>query len=76
MVPLLARHGVHAVHLGINAACIPPAVPPVFRWRDEASNTEILMLVYAGRSFLLTLLVSSVLLAQRSLETAGAMAAT
>ncbi|MEX0744289.1 MAG: DUF5054 domain-containing protein [Phycisphaeraceae bacterium] len=43
MVPLLAEAGVQFLHVGVNPASTPPAVPPVFRWRDEASGSELIM---------------------------------
>ncbi len=47
LVPLLAEAGIKLLHIGVNEASSVPDVPPVFRWRDEASDTEILM-IYRG----------------------------
>lgn len=44
-VPLLAAHGVRALHVGYNGACVMPQVPPAFHWRHAASNTTLLLLV-------------------------------
>lgn len=43
MVPLLADAGVRFLHIGVNPAANPPDVPPVFRWHDETSGTELLV---------------------------------
>lgn len=40
VVPVLAGAGVRAITVGVDG--ILPEVPPLFRWRDEASNTEVL----------------------------------
>lgn len=45
MIPLLAEAGVRFFHVGVNPASTVPEVPPVFRWRDEASSSELLMMV-------------------------------
>lgn len=47
IVPLLAEAGVRFLHIGVNAACTPPDVPPLFRWRDPASETD-LAVMYQG----------------------------
>ncbi|MBK9121679.1 MAG: DUF5054 domain-containing protein [Chloroflexi bacterium] len=44
MIPLLAEAGVRMFHVGVNPAATVPAVPPVFKWRDETSSTEVLMM--------------------------------
>jgi hypothetical protein len=44
MIPLLAEAGIRFFHIGTNAASTVPDVPPVFIWRDIASNTEIIMM--------------------------------
>ena len=33
IIPLLAEAGVKFLHIGVNPACSPPSVPPIFRWR-------------------------------------------
>ena len=47
LVPLLAEAGIKLLHIGVNEASSVPDVPPVFRWRDEASGAEV-MIVYRG----------------------------
>jgi hypothetical protein len=44
IVPLLAEAGIRFLHIGVNEASTPPDVPPVFRWRDEASDSEIMVM--------------------------------
>lgn len=41
LVPLLAAAGVEFLHIGVNSASTPPAVPPLFRWQapDGAAVT-------------------------------------
>lgn len=46
MVPLLAEAGIEFLHIGTNPAAAVPDVPPVFRWRDEATSSEIIMMVH------------------------------
>jgi hypothetical protein len=48
VVPLLAKHGVTALSIGVNGGCAPPAVPRIFRWKDNASATSVYGLVHAG----------------------------
>ena len=48
MVPLLAEAGVRFLHIGVNPACSPPAVPDEFRWRDPASGAEIVVVYDKG----------------------------
>lgn len=43
IVPLLAEAGVRFLHIGVNPASTPPSVPPVFRWRDAASGSEVVV---------------------------------
>ncbi|MDR1190920.1 MAG: DUF5054 domain-containing protein [Verrucomicrobiales bacterium] len=45
LVPLLAEAGIGFLHLGVNPASTPPAVPEVFRWR--ASSAEEITVAYA-----------------------------
>jgi hypothetical protein len=42
MVPLLAEAGVQFLHIGVNPACSPPDVPPLFRWRAP-DGSEIIV---------------------------------
>jgi len=41
IVPLLAEAGVIFLHIGVNPACPVPKVPPIFRWRDEKTDSEV-----------------------------------
>lgn len=53
-VPLLARRGVEAISVGENSQCAPAAVPPIFRWRDNATGSEVVAMFHAlgyGGSF-------------------------
>jgi hypothetical protein len=43
IVPLLARAGVHFLHIGVNSASTPPDVPPVFRWRTREGSEIVVM---------------------------------
>ena len=45
-LPLLARRGVRALSVGENSQCAPMAVPPIFRWRDNATGVELLALFH------------------------------
>lgn len=47
IVPLMAEAGVRFLHIGVNPACTPPAVPPVFRWRAPDGN-ELLVAYSSG----------------------------
>lgn len=46
-IPLLTRRGVRAVSVGENSQCAPMAVPPIFKWRDNATDTEVIALFHA-----------------------------
>ncbi len=48
IIPLLAEAGIQFIHLGANAASTPPDVPPVFVWRDEASQTSVKVMYQRG----------------------------
>jgi hypothetical protein len=48
IVPLLAEAGVRFLHIGVNPACAPPQVPPVFRWRDQASGSEVMVMYHTN----------------------------
>ena len=45
-IPLLRARGVKAVTVGENGACAPVAVPKIFRWADNASQTEVLAMYH------------------------------
>lgn len=47
IVPLLAEAGVRFLHIGVNPVCRVPDVPPTFTWRDEASDTEVIVMYHA-----------------------------
>jgi hypothetical protein len=47
IVPLLAEAGVRLLHIGVNPASRPPAVPPAFLWRDPA-GAEVIVLYQRG----------------------------
>lgn len=47
IVPLLAAAGVRFLHIGVNAACTPPDVPPLFTWLDPKSQTDV-SVMYQG----------------------------
>jgi len=44
IVPLMAETGIKLLHIGVNEASTMPNVPPIFRWRDEASGQELLLI--------------------------------
>jgi hypothetical protein len=43
IVPLLAEAGIEFLHIGVNLASTPPAVPPVFVWQDASGASVIVM---------------------------------
>lgn len=43
IVPLLSQANIQFLHIGVNPASRPPATPPVFVWRDPASQKEIVV---------------------------------
>ncbi len=47
IVPLFARAGIRLLHVGTNPVAAVPEIPSVCRWRDRATDTEIL-LMYNG----------------------------
>jgi hypothetical protein len=47
LVPLLAESGVRLLHLGVNPASRLPEVPPVFLWRDSATDTDVIVIYNA-----------------------------
>lgn len=42
--------GVRALTVGVNGGSSPPAVPSVFVWKDEQSNSDILAMWHPGMS--------------------------
>ncbi len=45
IISLLAEAGIRFLHIGINPASTPPAVPALFRWRDVVSKTDVMVMV-------------------------------
>ncbi len=43
IVPLLSNAGVHFLHIGVNPASQPPAVPDLFRWRAPSGESVVVM---------------------------------
>lgn len=43
MVPILTEAGIRFLHIGVNPASTPPAVPPVFRWRAPGGEEVVVM---------------------------------
>ncbi|MEI6168303.1 MAG: DUF5054 domain-containing protein [bacterium] len=48
IVPLLAAAGVRLLHIGVNHMSAVPDVPPVFRWRDRATGSEVTTIYCRG----------------------------
>ena len=42
LVPIMSQQMIQAVTVGVNAACMPPAVPTAFKWRDPTSGTSVI----------------------------------
>lgn len=47
-IPLLVAAGVKAISVGENRDLRPVNVPPIFKWRDKATGTEMLALFHPG----------------------------
>jgi hypothetical protein len=45
-IPLLARRNVSGVSVGENSQCAPVNVPPIFLWRDNASDTSVVAMYH------------------------------
>jgi hypothetical protein len=45
-IPLLRKSGVKAVSVGENGACADVNVPPIFLWRDNATETEVIAMYH------------------------------
>ena len=43
MLPLLADAGITGLTIGSNSANFPPQTPKLHRWRDPASNAELMV---------------------------------
>ncbi len=48
LIPLLAEAGVRFLHIGVNPASTVPDVPPIFVWRDDASDSAIICIYHAN----------------------------
>lgn len=46
LVPILAKHGIKLLHIGVNGASAMPNVPECFLWR-HSSGTEVVV-IYSG----------------------------
>lgn len=46
LVPILAKHGIKLLHIGVNGASAMPRVPECFLWRHE-SGAEVVV-IYSG----------------------------
>ena len=46
-IPLLSKRGVLAVSVGENSQVAPSAVPPIFLWHDNTTNTEVIAMYHA-----------------------------
>ena len=44
MIPLLAAAGVRFLHIGVNPVATVPDVPPLFEWRDTATDTSVIVM--------------------------------
>ena len=45
-IPLLVKAGVKGITVGENKDCAPVNVPPIFRWRDNATESELIALFH------------------------------
>eukprot|EP00027_Filamoeba_sp_ATCC50430_P016410 CAMPEP_0168573388 /NCGR_PEP_ID=MMETSP0413-20121227/18503_1 /TAXON_ID=136452 /ORGANISM="Filamoeba nolandi, Strain NC-AS-23-1" /LENGTH=745 /DNA_ID=CAMNT_0008606625 /DNA_START=90 /DNA_END=2324 /DNA_ORIENTATION=- len=48
VIPLLRKHGIQALTVGVNAATAPPAYPSAFVWLDPATKTDIIGMYHPG----------------------------
>jgi len=48
IIPLAVRNGVRALTVGVNSGSAPPAVPKIFLWRDDASDSELIAMWHPG----------------------------
>ena len=48
IVPLLHEAGIGLLHIGVNPAWKPPGVPPIFVWKDENTNTDVMVMYEEG----------------------------
>lgn len=47
LVPILAKHGIKLLHIGVNGASAMPDVPECFLWKHEETNSEVIV-IYSG----------------------------
>eukprot|EP00038_Savillea_parva_P009725 m.185439 g.185439 ORF g.185439 m.185439 type:complete len:909 (-) comp16452_c0_seq1:57-2783(-) len=45
-IPLLNRYGVKGITVGENGACAPVNVPPIFVWKDNATDTQVIAMFH------------------------------
>ena len=41
-IPLMQKYKIDAITVGVNTACMPPAVPTAFKWLNEETNTQVI----------------------------------
>jgi len=53
LLPTMAMRGIKAIHIGANAAVLPPAFPQVFRWtvpgKEDSAQDDFLVMLYGGK---------------------------
>jgi hypothetical protein len=49
-IPTFAKNGIKSIHIGTNPLCRGADVPPVFVWKHEQTNTELLVMMYNNPS--------------------------
>ena len=42
IIPIMRNHNVVAITVGVNTACMPPAVPSAFKWVDPVSGQYVI----------------------------------
>jgi hypothetical protein len=45
VIPIMAKAGIQAVHMGYNWACHTADVPPIFVWKHEETGTDVIAMV-------------------------------
>jgi len=50
IIPPMVDAGLRFLHIGVNSASRPPAVPELFRWREPETGAEI-MVMYHGSGY-------------------------
>ncbi|CAF1598243.1 unnamed protein product, partial [Didymodactylos carnosus] len=45
-VPIFAKNGIKSLHVGANIDCRGADLPPAFMWKHEATNTNLLVMMY------------------------------